>query len=90
MKIIYIILFISCFISTFSTLSNGAFFTESKKAIINVIHWIILIALSITSIFVGGAWYYIILIPIISLLISWTLAFILAKTIFRSLNIGGR
>lgn len=88
MKIIYIILFVSCFISTFSNLSNGAFFTENKKGIITAIHWLILIVLSITSIFVGGAWYYILLIPIISLLISWTLAFILAKTIFRNLNIG--
>ena len=90
MTFIYIILSISCFISVFVSLSNGSLFNETIKGIITILHYIAILVLSIVSIFVGGAWYYIIIIPIASLLISWTLAFILAKTIFKNISIGRR
>lgn len=90
MNIIYIVLLVSCLISTFSVLSNGSVFTETIKGIITLIHYLIVIVLAVVSIFVGGAWYYVLLIPAISLVASWIISFILSITIFKDLNIGRR
>lgn len=83
MKIIFIVVAILCSITTFANLSRGSIFTENVKNLITLVYWIILVALSIASIFVGGKWYYVLIVPCFSLVLSWIVSFILSSTICK-------
>lgn len=83
LKILYVILIISSLISSFATISKGAWFSNGVLgAILNVINYIVIVVLIVLATINYSA-IHILYMPILNLLIGWILTYFVYTFVYH-------